>query len=138
MESKEEQGKRGGKRKFNTNITKLFLIYINSRLIKYEPARFRPVRKPGRNQFRLSLMVTGKSPNSTGTLTLFLGLCPTLVTTFIKRMHVHVKLNTNKYINLLKDQHASGLVLKLGVSSKTHMTKIALKAIYSQDVIPKT
>ena len=59
----------------------IFTNYINSRFKKYEPARFRLVGKPSRNQFRLPPTLAGKSPNPTGTLTLFLGLCPTLAVT---------------------------------------------------------
>ena len=60
--------------------------YINSRFKKYEPARFWLAREPGRNQFWLSPTLASKSPNVTGTLTLFLGLCPTLVRSTYKEL----------------------------------------------------
>ena len=53
--------------------------YINSRFKTYELARFWLVGKPGHNQFHLSPTLADKSPNVTGTLSLFLGLCPTLL-----------------------------------------------------------
>ena len=77
-EKKEKHIERGGKRE---NIFVLHYFKrncINSRLQKYEPTRFRFLGNSNRNQFRLPPTLTGKSPNPTGTLTLFLGLCPTL------------------------------------------------------------
>ena len=79
-ESKTKKGEKHEKYIYKLFFTFIFYInYINSRFKKYEPARFRLVGKLGRNQFRLSPTLAGKSPNPTGTLTLFLGLCPTLL-----------------------------------------------------------
>ena len=77
-----ERRKKREKREGNIQTFLLFFSlqnYINSRFKKYEPARFRLVGKPSRNQFWLLPTLADKSPNPTGTLTLFLGLCPTLV-----------------------------------------------------------
>ena len=89
---KESYGKNKGKWGGNLKekLYKVFLIYINSWFIKYELARFQLVGKPCWNQFRLFLMVASKSPNSTGTLTLFLGLCPTLLVTLAFSLYAFI------------------------------------------------
>ena len=87
-EKKEKHIERGGKRE------NIFILHyfkrncINSRLQKYEPTRFRFLGNSNRNQFRLPPTLTGKSPNPTGTLTLFLGLCPTQLATALLHMYV--------------------------------------------------
>ena len=83
----EQQEQAGSKEGIQSNIKRFHFYFffsqnfINIRLKKYELAKFRLVWKLSRNQFWLSPTLAGKSPNLTGTLTLFLGLCPTLITT---------------------------------------------------------
>ena len=74
LQEREKRGKRRGRVQFFVFFPQ---NYINSRFKKYELGRFRLVGKPGRNRFRLSPTLAGKSLNPTGALTLFLGLCPT-------------------------------------------------------------